>query len=128
RAQGREVLHVFVHVLRFGSFQAARMVSESRVRHQGTKPSESDLATANMFMAIDTGTKRGFGIIQVERYNLVQANRRFDLPQWSFPPFSRAYIVTSGKQMGGVQTNTQTLRLFDLIINCGEVLHSIAET
>jgi hypothetical protein len=43
-----------MHVCGLGSFQAARMVLESSIRHEGTKPFQSDLAMADVFVAIDT--------------------------------------------------------------------------
>src|SRR5439155_7182411 len=52
RAQGREVLHVLVQILRFGRFDAAGRIAEARVIYNVAKTLAANLSLTDVSMAI----------------------------------------------------------------------------
>ena len=73
-AKSDQILDVFVHVLRFGCLKAAWVILKSQIVNDAPKTLLSNFALTNMSVPIDARTQIGFGIIQMKRQNLFQAN------------------------------------------------------
>ena len=74
RAQAGQVLYVFLEIFPLGSFQTGRVCFETRIVDDVTEGLYSQLAAADMRVAIDMGSEIGFGVIQMKCHYGVNAN------------------------------------------------------
>jgi hypothetical protein len=106
-AEDGEVFDIFVEVGGLGSFEAAGVLGEARIVDDVSEGLTSDFALADACMAIDPGAEVGFGVVQVEGEDLVEADEPFDLVDGEVPTGGGSYIVTGGKEMGGVEAESE---------------------
>ena len=68
-----------------------------------TFPANSSLS--DVLVAIHSRTEIGFGIVQMERQNLVQANQSGDFLDRAVPTFLGPDIITAREKMSGIKAN-----------------------
>ena len=70
----REILDIFVEILAFGSFKAARVIFKPGIVHNMSESLASDFSQADPCVTINTRSKVRLRIVQVESENLVQSD------------------------------------------------------
>ena len=126
RAQSFHVLHVFLQILSFRCFQHFRDFAKATIAHDETKRIQSDLAFPDVFVPIDARAARGFGIVQMKRDETIQSDDAIELAKRFLASFA-ADVVTGGKNMRGIETNTEPFRLADIGNDVGEMFEAMAE-
>ena len=86
--------------------QNKRAPCEQRVIQNSAKRFRADFAFADMLVAIHARTERGFRIVYVQHEDAVESHRAVDQPQGRFEAFGGANIVTRGKDVSGVNADT----------------------
>ena len=77
-------------------------------------------------MPIDTRAQSLLGIVHVQDFDPLAADGRFDLLD-ELAVLSPSKIITSGKKVGGIETNTQSFRFFHLVHDRSEVLELVTQ-
>ena len=103
------------------------MIFEARVIDGGAKTFEADFALADVRVSVDLRGEIGFGIVQVERDDLVETDQRIELAHSLVPAFGCAYVVTGGEKVGRVEADGEAFHVANAFKNGGEMLESIAE-
>src|SRR5436190_10748132 len=103
------------------------MVFEPAVVHDISEPFKADLPLTDVRMPVNARAEIGFRVVQVERYNLPNADKGSDLANGGLPSLFGADVVTCGEQMRGVEAYRQPFGFGQAIKDFGEVRHSVAE-
>src|SRR5689334_23194321 len=75
----------------------------------------SDFPLADSGVTIHAGTELGFGVIQMEGDDLLNADQSIDFADGRIPSLGRSNVVASGKKMSRVQAYCQPLRFLHRI-------------
>lgn len=75
RTQRGQIFHVFQHLFFLRRFETTRRFFETRVIDNMAKRFLSDFAFTNVFVSVHSRTQIRFGIVEVKRENLFQANQ-----------------------------------------------------
>ena len=111
----------------FGSLEATWQITKAFVVHYMAKGVTPDFPLPDMGVAIDARSEVRFRIIEMKRQHLLETDQRRQLADCRIPTTAGAKIVPRGKEMRGIETNTQTRGLVYLIVDCGQVRSRISE-
>jgi hypothetical protein len=103
------------------------MLGEARIIHDVSEGGPSNPALPNTGMAIDTGAKVGFGIIEVKGQDLVEADEPFDLLDGAIPTGGRTNIVAGSEEMSRVEAYSKSRCSADGFVQGGEMIKGVAK-
>jgi hypothetical protein len=103
------------------------MVLEAEVVDDVAESFLTDVAFADVGVAVDARTEGGLGIVQVKGEDLFEAKERAGGFDGSVPAFGGADVVTHGEEMGRVEADPEALGPFHTVKNGGEVLDPVSE-
>ena len=105
----------------FGGFEAAGVVGEPWVVDDVAEGFAADFALADAGVAIDAGAEIGFGVVEVEGEDLVEADEGIDFRDGGLPTLGSADIVSGLEKMGGIETEAEAFGALDAVVDFGEV-------
>ena len=111
----------------FGSLEATWQITKPLVVHDMAKGVPSDFPLTNMGVAIDARPQVRFRIIEMKRQHLFETDRRLQLIDRCIPTAASTKIIPRGKEMSGVETNTQARGLVNLLIDCRQMRKRMSE-
>src|SRR5207248_6434074 len=98
------------------------MILESRVVNDMSEPFKANMSLADVRMPVHSRIEGCFGIVQMKRENLLQSDELLDFANGFTPALRCSNVVSRREQMGGIETNPQAFRSFDLVIDRRQVL------
>ncbi len=88
---------------------------------------DADVALADVLMTVNATAKTCLGIVEVEAENFFKPQKAVEFLQRIGKAPSCRNIVTSGKDMAGINAKADTRRHAHLVIDLGEVLEAVAD-
>ena len=126
-AKDRQIFNIFVQIGRLRSLEATRQLSKARVLNNVPERFPPDFSLTDPSMPVDPGTKIRFGVVEMKRQDLGEADRRIEFLDGGIPPLGGSNIVASRKKMGRVEANPQPLGLLHPVIDGREMFQLMAE-
>src|SRR5262245_51594483 len=87
----------------------------------------SDFSLADVGVTIDTRAEAGFGVVEMERDDWIEADECLDFLDRGLPTFCITNIVTRGKEVAGVDADCEAFRAVDAVVNGSDVAQLVAE-